>query len=62
MTATIRAEIARKGTTQTELASTIGMHRSKLSRRMTSGGWRVDELRDIAAALGVPVSTLLGAD
>lgn len=56
----IRAEMARVGTTQEELADKLGWTQRKLSYRLTADSpLRAHEVVDIAAALGVPVSDLL---
>jgi ribosome-binding protein aMBF1 (putative translation factor) len=58
--APIRAELARAGFDQKDLAEWIGVHPSQISARMQGRiEWRVSELRVIAEHLGVPLATLL---
>jgi len=59
----IRAELAERGLTQTDLAARLGWQQQKLNRRLT-GAVAIDaaELEQVAAALGVPVSQLIPTD
>jgi transcriptional regulator with XRE-family HTH domain len=58
----IRAEIARRGVTQEELATRIGMARSSLSHRLAGRiSFDVDDLSRIAEALEVEPASLLQA-
>lgn len=56
----IRAELARKQMTQTQVADVLGLTQSGVSSRL--GGrtpWRVDELTRLAEALQLSVAVLL---
>lgn len=56
----VRAEMARMGVTQVQLAAHLDMAQAAVSRRLTGATpWRIDELQAVAAFLGVPVTTLL---
>ena len=58
----IRAEMARQGKTQQQLASLAGMAQQTLSRRIKIEDpipFDTDEIERIASALGIPVSQLL---
>lgn len=58
--ANVRAEMARRGVKQAELAGALGMSQSMLSYRLSGQVvFNVDELARIAAVLEVPVATLL---
>lgn len=58
--ANIKAEMARRGVTQTGLAARLDITQSALSKRLRGViSLNVDELAAIADALDVPVSTLL---
>lgn len=61
--AAVRAEIARRGWSQTRLAEALGVSQGWVSRR-TSGRdpFDVAELERIAAVLEVPLSRLLPAE
>lgn len=56
----IRAEMARRRLSQTELAGVLGISQTAVSRRL-SGDTRfsVDELLKVAGWLGVPAASLL---
>jgi transcriptional regulator with XRE-family HTH domain len=57
--ANVRAEVARSGSTQGEVAEAIGMTRSQWDRRMANAvDWRAFELHRIADVLGVPIERL----
>lgn len=61
--ANVRAELARRRVTQTQLASVLGIPQPAVSRRL--GGkvpFSIDELADLAAYLGMPVASLITAD
>lgn len=61
--ANIRAEIARRGIHQTDLAAQLGISQSALSKRLRgTTPLDINEVADIAAALGVPLSTLLPSE
>ena len=57
--ANVRAEAARRGLRQADLAGSLGVSQETLSRRLTGRvPFDVDELVDVAAALGVDVAEL----
>ena len=57
---TVRAEMARRGETQSTLAPKIGLTQSGLSRRLTGDAeWTVHDLYKLADVLDVPLSTFL---
>lgn len=59
--ANIRAEMGRRLTSQSHLADKMGRTQQFLSRRLTGQtNFTIEEIAQIAAILGVPVSTLLG--
>lgn len=59
--ANIRAEMARKGLTQRDLAALLGLSQPTVSARMRGRTeFTVSELRAIASWLNVPASYLLG--
>ena len=59
VSANIRAEIARKSMTQTELAAGLGIHQSALSERLRGRvSWRLEELTTAAEILGVTFEQL----
>lgn len=56
----VRAEMARRNHTQQTLAQAVGKTQQSLSRRLSGQtSFTVDELADIAAALGVNLSALV---
>ena len=56
----IRAELARAGKSQKDVAAWIGVHPSQVTGRMQGRiEWRLPELITIAKHLRVPISTLL---
>lgn len=59
----VRAEMARQGLSQEALGSRIGWDQKRVSRRLT-GAVAIDtnELGELAAALGVPVTQFLPAE
>jgi transcriptional regulator with XRE-family HTH domain len=58
--ANVRAEAARLGLRQADLAGSLGVSQETLSRRLTGRvPFDVDELVDVAAALGVDPRELL---
>lgn len=60
--AVIRAELARRGANQGDLADLLHLHQTAIHRRMAGKvDWRVDELTKVAQYLGVPVAELLAA-
>ena len=57
----VRAEMARRKITQTELAESLGMTQPAISRRMSGAvPFDTEELGQIADLLGVPMSVLFG--
>jgi transcriptional regulator with XRE-family HTH domain len=59
--ANVRAEMARKGCSQSALAEKIGRDQHFISRRVLGKvEFTVDELTHVSAALGVPLSDLIG--
>jgi transcriptional regulator with XRE-family HTH domain len=59
---TVRAELARRSISQGALATKLGKSQAWVSRRLSGDvEMRVDELRAIAALLGVPVADLIGS-
>lgn len=59
--AEVRAVMARQGCTQTTLAERINRDQHFVSRRLSGKvPFAVDELADVASALNVPLSDLLG--
>ncbi len=60
--ASVRAEMARRRVTQSDVAKALGMKQTAVSRRLTGQvPFDVNELTAVAAFLGVPVAALLGA-
>lgn len=58
----IRAELARRKSSQGDLAGVLSLSQPAIHRRMTGKvAWRVDELTKVAEYLGVPVSDLVAA-
>lgn len=58
--ANVKAEMARRGVTQTDLADRLGMKQSALSKRLRGViSLNIDELTEIAKVLDVPLSALL---
>lgn len=56
--ANLRAELARAGMTQQDVADLLGTFAPAVSWRMKTGVWRPGDLERIAARLGVPVRVL----
>lgn len=57
---TIRAEMARAGVTQTDLAAALGITQPAVSSRLKGRiDWRLRELHTVADALGIPVAVLV---
>lgn len=53
----IKAELARRGATQAELAAALGITQSGISRRLTgTQPFRTDELEAVADFLGVQIT------
>jgi len=60
VSANIRAELARAGRTQQDLAAYLGTTEAAVTRRLKGDvDWRVIEVMETAAFLHVPLSTLL---
>lgn len=58
--ANVRAEMARRGLSQIELAQQLGMSQSMLSYRLSGKTvFNIDELTRVAAALEVPLTALV---
>lgn len=58
--ASIRAEMARRGVTQAQLATHLGISQSRVSARIRGKcDWSVTELTKTAELLNVPVLSLL---
>lgn len=58
--ANVKAEMARRGITQTDLASALGITQPQVSARLRGRvAFDVNELHAVSAFLGVPVATLL---
>ena len=58
--ANIRAELARRSLSQTDLARMLGTTQQAISRRMSGKvPFNTDELNAIAKQLGVPVASLI---
>ena len=56
----IRAEAARRGWTQSQLAALVGIERASVSHRYVGRtDWSVDEIDTIATAMGIPMGRLL---
>jgi transcriptional regulator with XRE-family HTH domain len=56
----LRAEMARAGVDQKQLAELLGYHKSAITKRMRGTvAWRLGELQAIATHLGVPISALV---
>ena len=57
--ANVRAEMARRGITQTQLAEQIGRSQPQLSKRLTGAiPFDINELTAVADALSVPIEKL----
>ena len=56
----VRAEMARRGLTQGDVAAELALPRTAVSRRLTGQTpWTADELHALAVMMGVPVSRFL---
>lgn len=63
VSANVRAEMARRGLNQTDVAAILGVSQVQVSARLRGKvAWRVDDLRTLAAHFGLPTSALLGDD
>ena len=57
----VRAEVARAGLTQQQIADELGLHRTGVSRRMTGvTPWHAVELLQLARVLNVEPAVLVG--
>ncbi len=57
--ANVRAEMARRGRSQTWLAQVLGLSQTAINRRLHGRTlWAIDELVTVAAQLGVPLEVL----
>ena len=62
LNAELLAGMARKRIRQVELAAELGMSQGSLSDRLNSRTqWRLDELRQAAEYVGIPMTDLVGA-
>jgi transcriptional regulator with XRE-family HTH domain len=62
-TANIKAEMARAGVKQAQLAAALNLPQAAISRRLHDlTPWRVNEVQAIAAFLGVPIAVLLPSE
>ena len=60
LSANVRAELARRGQGQRELAHALGLSRAAVSNRLNGKTpWTVDELEIVAQGLGVEPASLL---
>lgn len=58
----IRAELARRKSSQGDLAEVLSLSQPAIHRRMAGKvAWRVDELNKVAEYLGVPVAEIMAA-
>ena len=58
--ASVRAEMARAGVTQKDVAEWLSIAESQVSQRVNGHiDWRLSEIRIIAERLGVPLATLV---
>jgi transcriptional regulator with XRE-family HTH domain len=55
----IKAEMALKGYTETDLARELNMHRNTVSNRLIKDNWRLQELEHLATIFGKPVEFFL---
>jgi predicted transcriptional regulator len=56
----VRAELARGGVTQADVASWLGLNQAAISKRLRGViDWRLGELQVIAEKLGVPIARLI---
>lgn len=60
MNGNLRAEMARRGIRQTDLAEVLGMSQASLSNRLAGKAeWKLSELQVIAQHMGIPLTRLL---
>jgi transcriptional regulator with XRE-family HTH domain len=56
----LRAELARAGVEQKQIAEALGYHPSQVTKRMRGEiEWRLNELQAIADLIGVPIAVLV---
>ncbi len=60
MRRTIRTLLANRDEKPDDLATALGMHRSKLFRRFEQGKWTAEELDALAKHFNVPIGVLFG--
>ncbi len=60
MRRTIRTLLAHREESADDLATALGMHRSKLFRRFEQGKWTAEELDSLAKHFDVPIGVLFG--
>jgi transcriptional regulator with XRE-family HTH domain len=59
----LRAELARRGMTQNDMARILGCSQGHISARMAGRApWRVSDLAKIARYMGVPLAVILDDD
>ncbi len=59
----VRANMARRGRTQSDIATALGISQTAISRRLSgSVPWDVNELELVATALDVPLADLLPSE
>jgi transcriptional regulator with XRE-family HTH domain len=57
--ANVRAEMARRGISQAQMAQAVGLSQAGVSKRLRGEvAFNIDELFQVAAVLGLPLSTL----
>lgn len=57
LNSTIRAELARRGMHQRDLAALLGLSQPSVSARFSGAAeWRVSEIQAVARALGIRIS------
>ncbi len=59
----VRANMARRGRTQSDIATALGISQTAISRRLSGFvPWDVNELELVATALDVPLADLLPSE
>ncbi|MGN6245160.1 MAG: helix-turn-helix domain-containing protein [Motilibacteraceae bacterium] len=60
VSANVRAEMARRGLSQTDVAAILGVSQVSVSARLRGKvAWRIDDLTALARHFGMPVADLL---
>ena len=59
VTTAIRAHLGMRRLSVRDLERMTGMTYRTLARRVAEGGWTLDELDSVAAALGLPIADLI---